>query len=67
MSHGRQKTISELRGNAALTNGRVYLVMGFWEFKVSDWRIVCAWLVAAAVGVSIYFLPVMRLLDAIAE
>jgi hypothetical protein len=32
-----------------------------------DWRIVCAWLVAAAVGVSIYFLPMMGLLDAIAE
>jgi hypothetical protein len=34
---------------------------------LSDWRIVGAWLVAAAIGVSIYFLPVVRLLDAIAE
>jgi hypothetical protein len=34
---------------------------------LSNWRIVCARLVAGAIGVSIYFLPVMRLLDAIAE
>ena len=33
----------------------------------SSGREICAWLVAAAIGVSIYFLPVMRLLDAIAE
>jgi hypothetical protein len=33
----------------------------------SSGREICAWLVAAAIGVSVYFLPVMRLLDAIGE
>jgi hypothetical protein len=41
--------------------------MGSGEATLSNWRIVCAWLVAGAIGVSIYFLPVAQLLDAIAE
>jgi len=32
-----------------------------------DWRILGAWLIAAAIAVSIYFLPVASLLEAIGE
>jgi hypothetical protein len=35
--------------------------------KLPDWRVAFAWLVTIATATAIYFLPIARLLDSLAE
>jgi hypothetical protein len=38
-----------------------------WFTKLPDWRVAFAWLVTVATATAIYFLPIARLLDSLAE
>jgi hypothetical protein len=41
--------------------------MTSWFAKLPDWRVGFAWLVTIAIAAGIYFLPIARLLDNLAE
>jgi hypothetical protein len=38
-----------------------------WFAKLPDWRLAFAWVVTIAIATAIYFLPIARLLDSLAE
>jgi hypothetical protein len=38
-----------------------------WFAKLPDWRVAFAWLITVATATAIYFLPMARLLDSLAE
>jgi len=38
-----------------------------WFAKLPDWRVAFAWVVTIAIATAIYFLPIARLFDSLAE